>query len=214
MNWQRVYAELVARAQERSVVGGYSERHHIIPKAHGGTNNPENLVQLTAREHFVAHWLLWRIHRDRATALAFRLLCDAAGKPRGRSYAEAKTLYANAMLGAANIAKRQEVREKISASLRANHPYTGKKRPDHAELLRSRGQWAGEQNPWFDTGERQQGIKNHMARSVAGTHPSLGTTVWATAREAAIDIGVSAQAVCQALRRSGSSRGWKLEYVA
>jgi hypothetical protein len=214
VNWQRVYAELVRRAQERSAVCEYSERHHITPKAHGGTNNPENLVRLTAREHFLAHWLLWRIHKDRATALAFRLLCDTTGKPRGRSYAEAKALYATAMLGDANIAKRQEVREKIRTALRANHPYKGKKRPNHAELLRSRGQWAGERNPWFNTGERQLGIKNRMARSVTGIHPSLGTTLWATAQEAAIDIGVSAQAVCQALRRNGSSRGWKLEYVA
>lgn len=214
MNWQRVYEKLIRRAQERSVVDGYSECHHIIPKAHGGTNNPDNLVQLTAREHFVAHWLLWRIHRDRATALSFRLLCDTVGKPRGRSYAAAKAMYANAMLGDANVAKRQEVREKISAALRASHPYTGTKRPYHAELLRNRGHWAGERNPWFNTGERQQGAKNHMARSVAGVHPVLGTAVWATSQEAAIDIGVSAQAVCQALKRNGSSRGWKLEYVA
>ena len=214
MNWQRVYSELIHRARKRSTVYGYSECHHVIPKAHGGSDNPENLVQLTAREHFIAHWLLWRIHRDRATALAFRLLCDTAGRPRGRSYAEAKSLYAAAMTGEANVAKRQEVREKISTALRASHPYTGTKRPDHAELLRNRGQWAGERNPWFNSGERQQGAKNHMARSVAGVHPVLGTTVWATIKEAANVIGVSSAAVCRALKRNGSSQGWKLEYVA
>ena len=214
MDHRRVYDALITNALLRGNVDGYKEVHHITPRAHGGTDTPENLVQLTAREHFIAHWLLWRIHRDRATALAFRLLCDAAGKPRGRSYAEAKLVYASAMAGEANVAKRQEVREKISASLRANHPYTGTKRPNHAELLRNRGHWAGERNPWFNTGERQRGHKNHMARSVTGIHPTLGTTVWATSQEAAIDIGVSAQAVCQALKRNGSSRGWKLEYVA
>lgn len=36
----------------------YSERHHIIPVSLGGTNNKNNLVILTAREHFVAHMLL------------------------------------------------------------------------------------------------------------------------------------------------------------
>lgn len=214
MDHRRVYDALIANALSRGNVDGYKETHHITPRAHGGANTPENLVQLTAREHFIAHWLLWRIHRDRATALAFRLLCDASGKPRGRSYAEAKLLYAAAMIGGANVAKRQEVRKKISASLRANHPYTGTKRPGHAELLRNRGHWVGERNPWFNTGERQRGYKNHMARSITGVHPTLGTTVWATSQEAAIDIGVSAQAVCQALKRNGSSRGWKLEYVA
>lgn len=36
----------------------YHERHHIIPKCMGGTNDEENLVDLFAREHFLAHKLL------------------------------------------------------------------------------------------------------------------------------------------------------------
>lgn len=37
---------------------GYTEAHHIVPASLGGSNNPENFVKLTAREHFVAHLLL------------------------------------------------------------------------------------------------------------------------------------------------------------
>lgn len=40
---------------------GYSEKHHIIPRCLGGSDNKENLVSLTAREHFVAHWLLTKM---------------------------------------------------------------------------------------------------------------------------------------------------------
>ena len=36
----------------------YYENHHIIPKALGGSNSNENLVLLTAREHFICHILL------------------------------------------------------------------------------------------------------------------------------------------------------------
>lgn len=36
----------------------YHERHHIIPKCIGGTNDDENLIDLFAREHFIAHKLL------------------------------------------------------------------------------------------------------------------------------------------------------------
>lgn len=36
----------------------YCERHHIMPKCIGGTNDEENLVDLYAREHFIAHRLL------------------------------------------------------------------------------------------------------------------------------------------------------------
>lgn len=36
----------------------YHERHHIIPRCLGGTNDEENLIDLFAREHFEAHRLL------------------------------------------------------------------------------------------------------------------------------------------------------------
>ena len=36
----------------------YHERHHIIPKCLGGTNNKDNLIDLYAKEHFEAHRLL------------------------------------------------------------------------------------------------------------------------------------------------------------
>ena len=36
----------------------YHETHHIVPKCMGGNNDKENLIDLFAREHFEAHWLL------------------------------------------------------------------------------------------------------------------------------------------------------------
>lgn len=36
----------------------YHERHHIMPKSVGGGNEEENLIDLYAREHFIAHRLL------------------------------------------------------------------------------------------------------------------------------------------------------------
>lgn len=39
----------------------YLERHHIIPKACGGTDDPCNLVLLTPKEHFICHLLLTKM---------------------------------------------------------------------------------------------------------------------------------------------------------
>ena len=36
----------------------YHERHHILPKCLNGTDNQENLIDLYAKEHFIAHQLL------------------------------------------------------------------------------------------------------------------------------------------------------------
>lgn len=46
------------RGLNKKTVEYYTEKHHIIPKSLGGTNDSENLVLLTGREHYVAHWLL------------------------------------------------------------------------------------------------------------------------------------------------------------
>ena len=57
---------------------GYYETHHIIPKSLGGTDTVENLVNLTAREHFICHALLIRFltgHDKYKMEWAFHQLC-------------------------------------------------------------------------------------------------------------------------------------------
>lgn len=62
MNYQKLYDAIIKKAQNRILPKGtYSERHHIIPKSFGGNNSKENLVRLTAREHFLCHYLLCKI---------------------------------------------------------------------------------------------------------------------------------------------------------
>ena len=45
-------------------VDSYHERHHIIPKCCGGTNDKDNLIDLYAKEHFIAHKLLAEENHD------------------------------------------------------------------------------------------------------------------------------------------------------
>ena len=95
----------------------------------------------------------------------------------------------------------------------AQSPFLGKKRPEHAALMKSKGLLRGENNPFFGTGHRQAGEKNHMARRVVGLHIYYGLACWPTATAAAGALGVSLQAVAQAVRRRARSKGWRLEYV-
>ena len=61
MTYKTHYDNLINRAKERTLEG-YKESHHIIPRCLGGSDDKDNLVNLTAREHFIAHLLLWKIH--------------------------------------------------------------------------------------------------------------------------------------------------------
>ena len=67
MNYERIYESIVARGKERVTVEGYSERHHIIPRCLGGSDDEENLVTLTAEEHYVVHQLLVKMHPQEAS---------------------------------------------------------------------------------------------------------------------------------------------------
>lgn len=55
--YTRWYYSIIDRARSREITG-YTEKHHIIPKSCGGNNSKDNLVKLTAKEHFVCHLLL------------------------------------------------------------------------------------------------------------------------------------------------------------
>lgn len=61
MNYERTYRALIAMRMT-TPADGYTERHHIIPKCRGGSDDHDNIVRLTAREHFIAHALLARMH--------------------------------------------------------------------------------------------------------------------------------------------------------
>lgn len=58
--YTRWYFNIINFAISRDY-NGYTEKHHIIPKSLGGSNNKDNLVKLTAREHYICHLLLTKM---------------------------------------------------------------------------------------------------------------------------------------------------------
>lgn len=66
MNYSKLYNQIIAKAksQDRTKGSTYFEKHHILPKCIGGSNDKSNLVLLTAKEHFICHKLLAEIYPD------------------------------------------------------------------------------------------------------------------------------------------------------
>ena len=54
----------------------YTETHHIIPRSMGGTDDKSNLVQLSAREHFICHKLLVKMVTEKLHY--HKMLCAVA----------------------------------------------------------------------------------------------------------------------------------------
>lgn len=61
MLYQNIYNQIIERAKTRDL-HGYYEKHHIIPRCLGGSDEKDNLVSLTYREHFLCHKLLCKIY--------------------------------------------------------------------------------------------------------------------------------------------------------
>jgi hypothetical protein len=64
MNYRKIHDSIIQKAKnkERSKKTGVYERHHIIMTSLGGSNDEENTVLLTPKEHFIIHYLLWKMN--------------------------------------------------------------------------------------------------------------------------------------------------------
>lgn len=106
MNYQTHYNLLVAKAKIRPHESG-NDWHHIMPKSLGGTNDYENLISLTPREHYFAHLLLIKITKgkDKSKMVFAMFRFSPKGSPKfgnGRKYELARKLMSEALKGENN----------------------------------------------------------------------------------------------------------------
>lgn len=133
----KCYYNIINGAKSRTLTS-YYEVHHIIPKSLGGSNNKDNLINLTAREHFICHWLLTKFTEGtyrRSMIFAFNALANLnnSSQPRYKSktYELVRKIYAieksKEMQGADNhmFGKRHrtESKEKMSDRQKGKIPW-------------------------------------------------------------------------------------------
>lgn len=151
MDYRRIYDELISdrfkqKAQRKldKKNGAYFERHHIVMRCKGGSNDESNIVLLTAREHFLAHWMLWRIYRDRQSSLAFHKMLskNKLGQYRYYSsigYDEARISFSETNKG-----------NKFGLKKESNKPHRMTcKHQREAHSIAMKGMFSGEKNPFY-----------------------------------------------------------------
>lgn len=72
-NIKRYRSFIESRKRRVLPLGTLVESHHIRPRSMGGKDELENLIDLTFREHYTAHFLLWKAYGDKM-ARAFFLM--------------------------------------------------------------------------------------------------------------------------------------------
>jgi hypothetical protein len=136
MNYQRIYDSLVKKAQSREKPDCYTEAHHIVPRSFGGSNDKSNLVDLTAREHCLAHLLLAKIHGGKMWHAANMMA--GVHRMKSRAYAEVRERHAKEVSKQKTGKKRapfsKEWIENMSKAQRGeNNSMYGKERRDMRE---------------------------------------------------------------------------------
>jgi hypothetical protein len=74
MDYLKLYNNIIKTRKSRLEHTEYCEKHHILPKCLGGTDDSDNLVILTYREHYLAHWLLTKIY-PKEPKIHYAFLC-------------------------------------------------------------------------------------------------------------------------------------------
>lgn len=110
--------------------GGIYEEHHIIPKSIGGTNEPENLVFLTPKEHYICHRLLPKMVKSKFhyEKMIYALWCMINGNGHSKRYSPCGKIYQQIKEQRSKVIS-TETREKLrQASLGYVHSDNSKKK--------------------------------------------------------------------------------------
>lgn len=232
MDYARIYREFIADRKSKPKPEGYTERHHILPRSLGGGNEPENLIDLTAEDHFFAHLLLAQIHGG----MMWQAVCRMRW---GRVGGERPWVNGRPMYGVARRRVAIELSNRFSGQ-------AGRRGPDNARYDDTPLQWTN-----LDTGQivnatkwemwnRYGGTRGHWTSAANGARKSYfgwtarpdearirggkgkkfrfvnrdGRTFWGQQSDFAAFSGVSVATASRITRHRDVSRcGWRLEGV-
>lgn len=106
MNYKEIYQHLITSKKKLNRFlgdGNNYDLHHILPKSLGGTDEEDNLVLLTYKEHFIAHKLLTKIFPGKEMKGALFIMMNAinyqnrAARFSAREYEKAKIKYVSSL---------------------------------------------------------------------------------------------------------------------
>lgn len=127
----------IIKHYKENLVEGFLEKHHIQPKCMGGTDEPENLVLLPSKAHFLVHYLLHKAYpKNRRLAHAFAMMGVENGttkrKQTGRLYEESKKARVSALKG---VPRPEWVKEKLRKPKQNKENYKKPKSESHKKAI-------------------------------------------------------------------------------
>jgi hypothetical protein len=130
---------------QNQILSDYNEEHHICPKSLNGPDDSSNLIKLSARQHFIAHWMLWKAYETSELTHAFWAMChqknarqqNRYNKINSKTY-EILKIQRSKIVKCSNSSRWLDeewaIRMKKTLSRAASTPTESKRRSDSASL--------------------------------------------------------------------------------
>ena len=191
--------------------GEYKERHHIVPKCMGGNNKKDNLIDLTAQEHYEVHKLLSEENpRNLGLLYAWHMMSHGGGSSKKRTvqneeeYTQARKKYAEYM--SEHFSGENNPKYGVSCNIGPDNPMFG------ADRKREKSPWYGKQRD-NNTKEKfcYDGCKRIFQKDLDGNI----VNVFVSAAEASRLTGINYTCIKDVARhrnRCNTAGGFKWEY--
>ena len=188
--YTRWYFSIISNAREnvQQKEQFYCERHHIIPKSCGGSNDPQNIVKLSAREHFICHLLLCRMLENPLRykmIFAAKRMCSNKGGKAQRNYKISSRIFETLRKETAiaisvtnkgklkGAPKSEETKRKISEANKGKIPsQETKQKLSQAQKIRVDN--TNYDNPFSGEKGSKMSSENNLRRVKEGTNPWAG----------------------------------------
>lgn len=165
------YNSIIENSNNRTI-DGYTEKHHIIPRSLGGSDDSSNLAILTAREHFICHLLLTKMTTGNARhkmCFALHMITNARNIGEGR-YTPTSRLYEHT---------KHLFREAVNAM------WTEEKRKRHGEITGAKAKgrkWSKSSKQNLKNKEwTQKALDNRLQNCLKAAEARIGS-IWSNDR--------------------------------
>ena len=150
MDYQKIYDAFILSRRSRELDSSiYYEQHHIIPLCIGGSDDKDNLIYLTAREHLFAHIVLTEIY-PKEISIKYAVVAMCGFKNVGNRYLDLKFL--------------KTISTKLVSKIREDAIHSKKSEVTKQKLREMR---LGEKNPMFGRKHSEQS-KKLMSENLSG----------------------------------------------
>lgn len=207
MDYKQIYYDFINDRLKKPAPNGYSESHHILPRSLGGGDTQENLIRLTARDHYFAHCCLAKIYGGEMWA-ALHLMAHTQKPKHGAMPFSMGRMFALSRRMAAQV-RSANMKEAWASGkfkrVRIYEPWTEERKLAHSNNAKGR-----KQSP--------EAISNFIAAKEANApifefvHVETGKIFTGTAKQFQAMSGAAQSHTSQLVRGiCGAAKGWVMK---